>query len=206
MEPEIRMLRRERWPQLHGNEKTPPVDDISKSSRRKCNKNIGTGRRDLNERNQEWIGRQSGQRASRPRRSASTRRRWNDGCEPQHGEGRVAEGRQRRTCRPQALPCRCSKKPEEAAIAAPHWPGVSLRLTHVQPRHRREAADQTEMLEKLVLHALQPRPRAPTTPRMATSTNPAMIARCSRNVLSSRGRARSRRASRTDAPSRSRAP
>src|SRR5712675_1093803 len=47
----------------------------------------------------------------------------------------------------------------------------------------------TTEIYTLSLHdALPIFPRAPTTPRMATSTNPAMIARCSRNVLSSRTR------------------
>jgi hypothetical protein len=55
-------------------------------------------------------------------------------------------------------------------------PSVALRITHVQPRHQQKAADQTEMLEKLVFdHEAAGRLEfpEPVCENVAMSVNPA---------------------------------
>jgi hypothetical protein len=109
---------------LHGNEKTPPVDDISERPRRQGEKEHRHRCRDLNERNQEWIGRQSGHEPAgrgvlHPHADVG-----DDGCEPQHGESRVAEGRQRRTVG-RRLCLVAARKSQGSGHRSPHWPGLS---------------------------------------------------------------------------------
>jgi hypothetical protein len=79
---------------LHGNEKTPPVNDVSKSSRQKCKQKHRHGCRNLNKRNQEWIGRQSGHEPAGSSVLHPHADIGNDGCEPEHGEGGAANGLQ----------------------------------------------------------------------------------------------------------------
>jgi hypothetical protein len=65
--------------------------DVSKSSRRKCKPKHRHGCRNLNKRNQEWIGRQSGHEPAGSSVLHPHADIGNDGCEPEHGEGGAAE-------------------------------------------------------------------------------------------------------------------
>ncbi len=66
---------------MHSNEKTPPVNDVSKSSRWKCKQKHRHGCRNLNKRNQEWIGRQSGHEPAGSSVLHPHADIGNDGCE-----------------------------------------------------------------------------------------------------------------------------
>ena len=78
---------------LHSNEKTSPVNDISKSSRRKCKQQHRHGCRHLNQRHQEWIGRQSGHDPAGSSVLHPHADIGHDGRNPQHRERPVAEWR-----------------------------------------------------------------------------------------------------------------